>query len=191
MTRLIELIPIFFILLWGCGLFQTRNPEAPETRRSTFYPPTTPEAVISNLSFSISEKNSTNYFKCISPSAFKYVPDSKSQLVYGQIFQNWNQASEKFYFDNLISNTGENATSYLFLSGKVTNLITPDSAITTADYTVVFHHNRNNVPKSSVGNFRLVLTSDENNNFYIISWEDFRQNDTDFTWSELKANFSN
>jgi len=190
-VRAIELILISSVVISGCGLFQTRDPENPDTRRSTFYPPTTPEAVISNISFAISEKNSTNYSKCISPSVFKYIPDSKSQLVYGQIFQNWNQASERFYFDNLVSNTAESATSYLFLSDKVTTLITPDSAITTADYIVVFHHNRNNVPKSSLGNLRLTMTADENNNFHIILWEDFRQNDTDFTWSELKANFSN
>ena len=189
--RLPELIPVILAVIAGCGLFDTRTAEDPETRRSTFYPPTTPDAVITNLSFSIGEKNSDNYFKCLSPVYFKYVPDSKSQLLYGHLFQNWNQTAEKLYVDNLISQTNTNASSNLFLSNEIINLITPDSATAAADYIVVFQHNRVNVPKTSLGNFRLTITADENNNFYINMWEDFRKNDTDFTWSELKANFSN
>lgn len=185
----------FFLLslaiLCGCGLFDTRSPENPITVRSTYEPPTTPEAVLRNLSSSIFEKNSSNYQKCLSPIQFSYVPDSKSQSLYGTIFQNWNVNSEKFYFENLISQTNPDASSNLFLSNAVTNLITPDSALYTADYIVVFQHNKANVPKSSVGNMRLSLKADENSYFYIIKWEDFREDDNDFTWSELKANFSN
>ena len=180
-----------FVLIAGCGLFETRSPEAPETRRSTYVPPTTPDAVIMNLTYSINEKNSNNYSKCISSFTYKYVPDSRSQLLYGQIFQNWNYSSEKLYLDNLISQTNSNASSNLFFDNKVITLISSDSATVTADYTMVFQHNRANIPKTAVGNLRLTITADESNNFYINYWEDFRRNDTDFTWSELKANFSN
>jgi hypothetical protein len=185
---------ILFILLAvyaGCGLFDTRNPEDPVTIRSTYEPPTTPEAVLRNLSSSIIEKNSSNYQKCLSPIQYSYVPDAKSQSLYGTIFQNWDMNSEKFYYENLIAQTNAEASSNLFLSNAVTNQITPDSAIYTADYIVVFQHNKTNVPKSSVGNVRLSLKADESNFFYILYWEDFRKLDTDFTWSELKANFSN
>ena len=185
---------IFFTaltLIIGCGLFETRSPEAPETRRSTYVPPTTPDAVIMNLTYSINEKNSNNYSKCISSLNYKYVPDSRSQLLYGQIFQNWSYSAEKLYLDNLISQTNSNASSNLFFSNKIITLISPDSATAAADYIVVFQHNRANVPKTAVGNLRLTITADESNNFYINYWEDFRKNDTDFTWSELKANFSN
>jgi hypothetical protein len=185
----------FFIILAasyaGCGLFDTRDPEEPVTIRSTYEPPTTPEAVLRNLSSAILEKNADNYQKCLSVNQFTYIPDSKSQSLYGVIFQNWDINSEKFYFENLIAQTNPEASSNLFLSNAVTNLITPDSALYTADYIVVFQHNKTNVPKSSDGNIRLSLKADESNYFYILQWEDFRKNDTDFTWSELKANFSN
>ncbi len=187
----ISLFIIPLAVLAGCGLFDTRYPEEPVTVRSTYEPPTTPEAVMRNLSAAILEKNSSNYQKCLPPSGFNYVPDSKSQYLYGIIFQNWDINSEKFYFENLISQTNTEASSNLFLSNAVTNLITPDSATYTADYIVVFQHNKTNVPKSSVGNMRLALKADENNFFYILKWEDFRENENDFTWSELKANFSN
>lgn len=99
--------------------------------------------------------------------------------------------SEKFYYENLIAQTNTEASSNLFLSNAVTNQLTPDSALYTADYIVVFQHNKASVPKTSVGNMRLSLKADESNFFYIQKWEDFRENETDFTWSELKANFSN
>lgn len=185
---------IFIVLLAlyaGCGLFNTRSPQEPVTIRSTYEPPTTPEAVLRNLSASIIEKNSGNYQKCLSLTSFSYVPDSKSQSLYGIIFQDWDVNSEKFYYENLIAQTNTEASSNLFLSNPVTNQITPDSALYTADYIVVFQHNKTSVPKTSVGNLRLSLKADENNFFYILNWEDFRKDENDFTWSELKANFSN
>ena len=179
------------LLAKGCGIFDTRTPEAPVNIRSTFVPPTTPALLLTNLQFSILEKNSVNYGKCLNPLAFQYVPDSKSRQIYGQIFQNWTQASEKNYLDNLISQTGVNASSTLFLDNATTTYITPDSVIYKADYIVVFQHNRTNIPKSATGNLHFIISGDVNNLFSITKWEDFRQGDTTFTWSELKANFSN
>lgn len=177
------------LFIKGCGIFDTRSPEPPNNIRSTYLPPTTPEIVIENLSFAIQEKNSENYLKCIAQSDYTYIPDSKSQLTYGQIFLNWNRQSEKNYLDILVSNTNNASTSVLFLDNKNFTLINSDSATFNAEYIVVFQH-RLNFPKSAVGNMTLYLSADENNLFNISRWEDFRQNDTDYTWSELKANFS-
>lgn len=188
---LITSLSLLAVLAAGCGLFDTRNPQEPVTTRSTYVPPTSPSIVISNLTYAIEEKNSTNYISCLSPDEYVYVPDSKSLSLYGQIFQNWDINSEKFYFDNLIAQTNTNASSNLFLSNPSLTQITPDSATYSAEYIVVFQHNRTNVPKSAEGNMRLTLKADQSNFFYIEKWEDYRQHDTDFTWSELKANFSN
>lgn len=180
---------IFFVLLYGCGIFDTRDAESPNMTRSTFVPPTTPDLLISNLQYSILEKNSDNYFKCLSPE-FKYVPDSKSQLIYGHIFLQWNNHSEKRFMDNIINTTNSNSTSILFLDNRRLTQISPDSAIFQSDYTFVFQHRRNDIPKSSRGNLNLFMSTDENRLFSINRWEDFRYNDTDFTWSEMKAKFS-
>ncbi|MCI0449071.1 MAG: hypothetical protein L0Y79_04695 [Chlorobi bacterium] len=190
-NKILVLLLAAVFLMKGCGIFDTRDPEEPSNIRSTFVPPTTPEIVIDNLSFSILEKNSENYIKCISASNFQYVPDSKSQLLYGQIFQNWDPLAEKRYMDNLISQTNTNASSVLFLDNETITQITADSASYQADYIIVYQHNRVNLPKSATGNLLLTLNSDENYLYSITRWQDFRQNDTDFTWSELKANFSN
>ena len=184
-------IAIILMLMHGCGIFDTRSPQQPTNTRSTYVPPTSPSDVISNLTFSIEEKNTDNYIRNLSTSVYTYVPDSKSQSQYFQTFQNWNVNSERSYFNNILAQMDPNASSNLFLSLLNTTLISSDSAVTTADYIVVFQHNRTNIPKSAVGNFRLIMKADQNNLFYITKWEDFRKNDTDFTWSELKANFSN
>ena len=180
---------MLLLFIKGCGIFDTRSPEPPNNIRSTYLPPTTPEIVLENLSFAILEKNSENYLKCFAISNYKYIPDSKSQLTWGELFINWNRQSEKNYLDILISNTNNSSTSALFLDNKNFTLINSDSATFNAEYIVVFQH-RLNFPKSAVGNITLYLSADENNLFNISRWEDFRQNDTDYTWSELKANFS-
>ncbi len=185
------IIITFSILFTGCGIFETRQTEDPVTIRSTFVPPTTPELVIDNLSFSVLEKNSDNYSKCLSDDNYIYSPDSKSLLTYGEIFAGWTKISEKRYFDALISRTDVSATSVLFLDNEILTLINPDSAIFSAEYIIVFQHNLTNIPKSAKGNMTVYLSPDQNDLFNISRWEDYRQNDTDFTWSELKANFSN
>jgi hypothetical protein len=186
--KIITILMCMFYL-HGCGIFDTRTPEVPNNTRSTYVPPTSPEIVIDNLSFSVQEKNSENYLKNISGGQYIYVPDSKSQLNYNEIFINWSRQSEKHYIDNLISQTNATSTSVLFLDNKNFTLINSDSATFNADYIVVFQH-RLNFPKSAKGSMKLYLSTDENNLFNITRWEDYRQNDSDYTWSELKANFS-
>ncbi len=178
------------LLLKGCGIFETRDPETPQTIRSTYFPPTTAQLVIDNLAYSILEKNSENYFKCISAGEFKFIPDSRSLQQYEQIFLSWNRASEKNYLDNLISQTNPTSSSVLFLDNTRMTQFTSDSAALQADYIFVFQH-RLSVPKSATGNLTITIATDEDALFYIRKWEDFRQNDSDFTWSEFKANFAN
>ncbi|KXK42672.1 MAG: hypothetical protein UZ05_CHB002002956 [Chlorobi bacterium OLB5] len=186
---------LYFILLvlfyQGCGIFDTRDPEEPVTIRSTYFPPVSADIVIDNLGYAILEKNSENYNKCFSVTNYSYVPDSRSQQQYEQIFSGWNITSEKQYLDNLINQQeGGNSSSVLFLDNERLTQLSTDSARYQADYIFVFQHNRINIPKSSRGRLNMIIASDENAFFYIRKWEDFRMNDTDFTWSEFKANFS-
>ena len=183
---------ILVIFYQGCGIFETRDPQEPETIRSTFYPPTSADLVLDNLSYAIIEKNSDNYYKCLSLSTFRYVPDSRSQQQWELIFSNWSVQSEKNYFDNLIARQeGGNSSAVLFLDNERLTQYSSDSAHYQADYIFVFQHNQGNIPKSSKGRMSLTLATESDALYYIRRWEDFRQNDTDFTWSEFKANFSN
>lgn len=183
---------VISLFIKGCGIFETRDPQEPQNIRSTFIPPTSADIVIDNLSYSLQEKNSDNYNKCLSSQSFQFIPDSKSQLLYEQIFNGWNTQNEKRYLDNMIaSQEGGSSTSVLFLDNERLTQISSDSARFQADYIFVFQHNKANLPKSSKGRINLTIAADDDALFYIRKWEDFRQNDTDFTWSEFKANFSN
>lgn len=183
-------ITLSLLLFKGCGIFDTRDPEDPQTVRSTFIPPTTADIVLDNLTFSIQEKNSDNYNKCVSPSNYRYIPDAKSQLNFLDIFAAWNPQSEKKYLDNLITDT-PTGSSVVFFDNSQLLQITSDSAIFQSDYVLVFQHRRTNIPKSAKGKLTITIATDSDDLFYIRKWEDFRQNDTDFTWSEFKGNFSN
>ncbi len=189
----LTLVFFFLIILFkGCGIFETRDPQNPQNIRSTFFPPTSADIVIDNLTFAIQEKNSDNYFKCLSSSSFKYLPDSRSQQQYPEIFNSWSIQTEKNYFDNLIAlQEGGSSSSILFLDNERLTQLSSDSASYQADYIFAFQHNKANIPKSSKGRISLILATDDDALFYIRRWEDFRQNDSDFTWSEFKANFSN
>lgn len=193
MRKRLKYLSVFLLvtaIIQGCGIFDTREPEPPETVRSTYTLPTTASLVIENLEFAIAQKNSENYNKCISQTSFQFVPDSRSQQNYELIFSQWSQLAEKKYLDNLISATNSTSSSVLFLDNERLTQINSDSALYQANYVVVFQHNFQNIPKSARGNLTLNIGTD-NDLYYIKKWEDFRQNDTDFTWSELKANFSN
>lgn len=176
-------------VLYSCGIFDTRDPETPETVRSTFKIPTEASIVIENMENAVFQKNSDNYRKCISDVSFQFIPDSRSLQNYELIFSTWNQLSEKKYFDNMLRVTNSSSSTVLFLDNRRLTQINSDSAIFQANYIVVCQHNYTHIPKSAKGNVVLSISTD-NELFYIKKWEDFRQNDTDFTWSELKANFN-
>lgn len=188
-TYILVFLTIVFAVK-GCGIFETRDPEVPLTIRSTYFPPTSADLVIDNLTYAIEEKNSENYSKCVSDLSFQYVPDSRSAQIY-EVFASWDKSAEKRYLDNLIARTEPNSTSQLFLSNERLRQISSDSAIFQAEYIFVFQHNNAGTPKSGKGNLLISLATDSDDLFYMRKWEDFRQNDTDFTWSEFKANFSN
>jgi len=183
-----------FIFIAGCGLFETRDVEIPNTPRSNFTPPTTPDIVITNFTSAIFQRDINNYTSCISDSSFgganfKFIPDVISQGTY-PIFASWDKSKENSYFTNIVNLTPESSTSNLFLT-NVTSNISTDSAVYDSDYLLIFNHNRANVARQAKGKLRFVITHDTRNLWAIKSWTDFRVNDSDTTWSVIKANFAN
>jgi len=183
-----------FLFIQGCGLFETRDVEPPSNTRSNFIQPTSPDIVLTNLIFSIAEKDLDNYMRCFVDSAFSvrrfnYIPDALSQSSY-PVFLNWNLNSERIYFSNLVSATFTDASSNLFADNEILNTAI-DSAVMDLDYILVFNHNRNNVAKELKGKLRFVMGTDSRSLWSIHTWYDFIDNNDDTTWSVLKANFVN
>ncbi|HRA99859.1 MAG TPA: hypothetical protein PK294_05415 [Ignavibacteria bacterium] len=189
-----KILILIFILYSGCGLFETRSVEPPTEVRSTFTQPTSPDIVLANLNFAVTEKNLDNYMRCLvdsnfSTKRFKFIPDAVSQTAY-PVFLNWNLSSERIYFSNLISSTEENSSTNLFLSNINFNTGI-DSAVIDSDYILVFNHNRQNIAQVTKGRLRFVMSPDVRSLWSIHSWSDFINDNGDTTWSVLKANMFN
>lgn len=189
-----KILILIFILYSGCGLFETRSVEPPTENRSTFTQPTSPDIVLANLNFAVTEKNLDNYMRCLvdsnfSTKRFKFIPDAVSQTAY-PVFLNWNLSSERIYFSNLISSTEENSSTNLFLSNINFNTGI-DSAVIDSDYILVFNHNRQNIAQVTKGRLRFVMSPDVRSLWSIHSWSDFINDNDDTTWSVLKANMFN
>lgn len=180
--------------LYSCGLFDTRDVEPPTQTRSTFIQPTSPDIVLTNLIYSIAEKDLDNYMRCFVDSVysvrrFRFIPDALSQSSY-PVFLTWNLNSERIYFSNLISSTDPTSSSNLFPDNETINTAI-DSAILDMDYILVFNHTSTNVAREVKGKLRFVMGSDSRSLWSIHTWYDFIDNNNDTTWSVLKANFYN
>lgn len=190
-TAVILLILYIGVSLYSC---QLREAEAPVTSRTTFVPPTSPDLVMVNLQFSVIEKDVNNYMACFvdtsySTRRYTYVPDVASQIQY-PIFRLWNITNEKTYFSSLLSLTNSSSVSSLEFENQTLNSFS-DTAFFDADYTLQVDHQKTNVAKTLKGKIRLILGSDSRNLWSIHRWIDFKSNNTDTTWSVLRANFSN
>lgn len=120
---------------------------------------------------------------------YTYVADLASQIQY-PIFQNWKLTNEKSYFTSLLSLMNESATSNVFFSDGTLNTLA-DTAVYDANYLLRADHQKTNVAKTLKGKIRLILSADSRNLWSIHKWIDFQSQDSDTTWSVLKANFSN
>lgn len=175
-------------------MFETRAPEDPRQGGSTYQPPTSPDLVLTNLKNAIAERNTENYIRSLvdtlsSSRRFEFLPTSSASGRYPSIFANWSTASERTYFDNIRSVMQETATSSLILTGQL-QVLGPDSAFYNADYQLTFPHELPSIPQSVRGNIQLSLATDRNKIWSIHRWIDTGF-DSEPSWSDLKARFSN
>lgn len=188
---------IFSITIAGCGLFETRTPEEPITKKSNFEPPFTPSTALQNFINSISEKNLEDYIKCLSDTAsgdtkmFEFNPSQEAVTRYQSLFNNWDLQNEKRYFTLLMNAVFSDSMPTLTLSNKAKfDVMYSDSAILTTDYFVHFPHNNLKNISSAAGTLQLLFARRQSGWWSIQRWIDTKkQGDTTETWSILKAQF--
>ena len=182
------------VLFFGCGIFETRQPQPPQQGQSNFIPPTSPDIVVQNLKNAISEKSVENYLSCLSDPTFggrtfSYVPPSDVYRQYQSIFVNWDKNSESAYFNNLIVESSATSSPALTLSSESLTGPYGDSAIYSANYTLLWPNKVPGDPQSVQGNLQFFLGVDNSQNWAIYRWIDSRVGDS-LTWSDMKARFS-
>ncbi len=194
MMKIAPLIIPLVILASGCGIFETRTPEAPQQGRSDFQPPTSADIVIQNLVSAIADRDVNNYMACLSDTSFggrsfRFVPSANAARQYQAIFQSWDKNSEQYYFNNLISQSSTSSSSALLLSSVQLLPQGPDSAYYSANYTLLWPSKGSSYPQQVQGNLQFYLGVDRNQNWSIYRWVDSGVGDS-LTWSNLKALFS-
>jgi hypothetical protein len=190
-VALLAVVPVAMVMA-GCDLLQTRDPEQPSTSGSTFVPPTSADIVISNLQAAVREKNKENYLRCLvdtafSSRAFQFQPTSESAARYAGVFSNWTEASEDQYFRNLAESRPGGVANLFFFNPVVTQQ-PPDEVIYEARYHLIFQHQSSSIPQEGRGILQLSLVRDQRSTWSIYRWIDSRDTSAT-TWSDFKGSF--
>jgi hypothetical protein len=178
----------------GCGLFETRAPEAPTESGGQFPPATDPKITISNLQRSIDLKSVQYYAQCLSSAStdgreFAFTPSSEGSAQYASVFRTWTTIEEQAYFQNLSARTTTTSRSSLILNEK-SFFLSADSALAEYDYIFTFEHTDASFAKVATGNLQFALIRNSSNIWSIFRWSDFKTTN-DPTWSLFKGKFSN
>ncbi len=174
-------------ILFGCDVFQTRNPEEPNSNGNTYIPATSPDILFNNLVNSFKEKVIENYIATIVDNAtlekkYIFVP-APGALSKFQGLSDWTINSERLYFTNLISFAGKGQIIVQLFnrSGNVQG----DSATFSFDYVVNLPFEENTFE----GSARFTLFLDNRNFWFITKWEDFEKAGFQ-SWSEIKGKYN-
>lgn len=185
---------ICVVVFTGCGLFETREPEAPSSGSSTFVPPTSPDLVIDNLENAVAEKSTENFLRCLvdtlsSSQRYEFLPTASAAGRYASTFTEWSLQSERAWFSAVKAFSDADAPSGLTLTGSF-SVIAADSAIYEGRYDLSFRHGVSSVAENARGTLQFILHTDRNSIWSITRWTDIPLND-ETSWSEWKGRFAN
>lgn len=187
-------ILILAILLTGCGIFDTRNPESPSQTSSNYLPPTEPSIVFTNMSNSFRDINSLNYLRSFADSAtaarnYSFEPTSQARLRYGAVFAGWTRQSELQFFENTKSKLQSGKAPTLEFLTLTAQSIQSDSAQYEATYQLTIPHTQSTVAQVAHGRALFSLVADKSRNWVVWRWVDIALAQNDFTWSDFKGAF--
>lgn len=180
-------------LFVSCDLFNTRDPQEPESGNQTLPIAFTKEILFSNFRDAFQQKNRIEYGKLFSDTVthtkrFNFTPAASAGTRYS--FSSWDKALEDDYFQKIISAVGS-ASSFQFDLVTIPKIITyqSDSAKYSFEYRLFIPHNRGDVPQQFVGTGDIYVSPDKNAIWRIYRWVDF-ETKKDSSWSELKGQFA-
>ena len=184
-----KLIIILTLFLFSCDILTTRDPESPDSQRTSYLPATTPDLLFLNLKNSLKEKVLENYMASFvdisfTPVPFLFMPSSESVASFPTLAA-WDLTAEQQYFNNLIVSTKEDVPIILDLQNESKTTM-GDSAVYQYDYILSLTSINENIQNSYRGNLVFNIYLDSRNQWVIARWEDFKSSDNP-TWSELKG----
>ena len=175
------------LLLAGCDLFSARSPEDPVDEAGTYLQPDTPEQVIENIQFSISELNTPNYGRSLSVELI-FTPTEQARARDESIWVGWSQTEESQYFSTLAAAAQFASNHELTLNDQTISIIAEDRFEVDASYILNINHNRPDVATTVQGRLIWVLIQQEDGLWSLKEWTD-REIGNEPSWSDLKSEF--
>ena len=188
----VALIILFQIVFFGCDIFETRTPEEPDTGRTTFITPTTPDQLFENMTKAFEEKVLENYMACFvdpafSDKGFVFVPTAGAISAYSTL-ASWDLQSERSYFNNLRTLPGEGNPIILTLSEIADPIRTGDSAVYQFNYRILLQLEDDRNSEEFRGSLLFRIYRDSRQQWCIGEWQDNNINDY-LSWSDLKGRY--
>lgn len=184
---------IILISIASCDHFSTRSPEEPQTGRSDFRTPDTPDIVINNLMSSFSNQNIVNFLRCFQDANYesdlKFTPSQSAQANNPGFFIDWTLRNEEIIMNNIFNSLEPNAIPFLSIS-NIDQQQNPLSTLLQADYFIRVNTSKD-IAKEYAGTLQFKLISETNDYWYISEWIDFNSSSSTISesWSNLKFNF--
>lgn len=186
-SRAILFLSALAVLLAGCSLFSTRDPETPLENSGSYIQPDTPEQVIENLQNAVSELNTFNYRRSLADN-FVFRPTA-SALARESIFVSWSRAQEEQYFTALTAAAALNTGHNLQLNDQTLTLLGADEFVFDATYVLTINHRRAEVPTQVQGRMQWVIKQGMDGLWALLDWTD-QELGNEQSWSDLKAEFT-
>jgi hypothetical protein len=182
-------ILLICLLLTGCNILTTRDPEDPENRPRNYSTPTTPDILISNLKESLKDGYLEYYLECLADPAFlnkkfKFIPTASAYQIF-PVLNDWTLDGEKQYFTKLKSVITDNTPVTLTFSNQSYNP-QGDSALVSADYQLTLTAKDRNFPTEYQGFVQFKIFLDRRNQWVIVEWQDIKKENF-LSWSDLKG----
>ena len=186
------LIVLLLSLSAGCDIFTTRDPEDPDSGRSSSLPATTPNQLFENFRLALQDKTVDNYMRLFpddlsSEIAFEFIPSAGAISKYPSLSQ-WSLNSERLYFNNVAVATLQ-GEGILLTQSELNSITTVDSAVYQFDYTLIVPFVEEEITETYKGRAEYIIKLNSSNEWVIAQWEDIEVENYP-SWSELKGSFN-
>lgn len=175
--------------LMGCSVFDTREPDPPESGVGTWLQPDTPDRVVQNMRNAIAEMNSRNYLRSLAPD-FSFEPTVAAKAREPSLWAGWTMSEEETYFSRLVASSNFLSGHSLQLLDVTENFVDDSRWVYDANYILTVQHSRaaEDVPTDFQGHLVWAFQRSSEGLWYLQAWTD-QQSANLPSWSELKSTF--
>ena len=197
-SRILFILALYVtvVLSFGCGIFETRDPEEPGDNANVWNPPSNPRDVLDNISLAFTLRDGLLYMKSFaresdSDSAFSFYPDAASSGGDTVFFSSWGYEQEQAFIMSLFSPDfipSDSACSFQFTAESEPP--GENMPVYREEYTIIAAHTHDNLSSVFTGKVDIQFDRNYSGDWVIINWWDEQTNDNP-TLSELKYVISN